>query len=86
MDGPWVDRSFAQPNIAFRCRCGWDGIDADIEAWDVQFERDRAVRVCPDCDDPVPEWGTIASIDGATRIARGSLRDSLAEAGVVDDR
>ncbi len=85
MEGSWVDRSFTHPNIALRCRCGWEGIDADIEAWDVQLERDRVVRRCPGCGEPVPEWGTIASIDGATRIARGPLRDSLVEADVISE-
>lgn len=85
MERSWIDRSFAHPNIALRCHCGWAGIDANIEAWDIQFEYDRVVRQCPNCGDPVPEWGTITSIDGAARIARGPLRKSLAEAGVVDD-
>ena len=81
----WVDRSFSEPHIALQCRCGWEGIDADVEKWDVQLERDRVVRRCPNCSEAVPEWGTLRSVDGAARIARGPLRRSLVEAGVLEE-
>ncbi|MFB6295858.1 MAG: hypothetical protein ABEH66_03335 [Halobacteriales archaeon] len=84
-DGPWVDRSYDHPNILLRCSCGWEGIDADVESWDVQVERDRVVRECPGCGRPVPEWGTLPSIDGAAKIARGPLNDALVEAGVIEE-
>lgn len=81
----WVDRSGEEPNVTLRCDCGWKGIDADVTDWDVQRERDRVVRQCPDCARPVPEWGTLRSIDGAASIARGPLAESLADAGVDID-
>jgi hypothetical protein len=83
--GPWVERSFSHPNVALRCSCGWEGIDADVEEWDVQFERDRVVRRCPECDTTVPEWGTMPSIEGAAGIARGPLEEALVEAGVIEE-
>jgi len=79
---PWVERSFDAPNIALRCRCGWQGVDADVEAWSIERDRDRAVRRCPDCGEPVPEWGTIRPLTGAARVARGDLARALADAGV----
>jgi hypothetical protein len=79
VDNPWVERSFNHPNIALRCDCGWEGVDADIESWDIQRERDRVVRRCPDCGSPVPEWGTLQPIDGAAQIARGPLQEALHE-------
>ena len=85
-EASWVGRSFAHPNIALRCDCGWEGTDADIEAWDIQPARDRVVRRCPACNRAVPEWGALPSIAGAANIARGSLRDALVDAGVVDER
>jgi hypothetical protein len=84
-DEPWVERSFEAPNLALRCDCGWTGVDADVDEWDVQRERDRVVRKCPECDTAVPEWGTLAPIDGVTRVARGSLRTTLVEEGIVDE-
>jgi hypothetical protein len=79
----WVIRSFETPHIGLRCDCGWEGTDDDIVDWDVQRERDRVVRVCPDCGTPVPEWGALPSVDGAATVARGPLREALAEAGVL---
>lgn len=75
-----VERRFTDPHVHLFCRCGWDGYDDDIEDWAVDSERDRVVRRCPRCDDPVPEWGAIPSIDGAKRVARGPLREALGEA------
>ena len=72
-----VVRSEDTPHVGLICSCGWDGTDADVVDWDVQESRDRVVRCCPDCGTPVPEWGTIPSIDGARKIARGPLRDAL---------
>jgi hypothetical protein len=80
MDDPWLERSFEAPNIALRDDCGWEGTDADIEEWDVQADSDRAVRRCPGCGDPVPEWGTLRPLDGAAQVARGPLREALAAA------
>lgn len=82
-DGPWVGRDFDSPHVALRCDCGWTGTDAEIDDWDVQFDRDRVVRKCPNCDEPVAEWGTLRPIDGAVRIARGPLRKALADAGFI---
>jgi len=84
MPEPGVDRSFSEPHTLLTCRCGWEGHDDDIERWDVQRDSDRVVRQCPSCSDPVPEWGTIRPVDAAARIARGPLRRSLVEAGVLD--
>lgn len=84
MPEPSVARSFDHPNVRLQCRCGWTGLDADVEDWDVQEERDRVVRKCPDCGDPVPEWGALRTIDAATRLARGPLADALADAGYGD--
>ena len=81
-DTAWVTRSFDTPHIGLRCGCGWEGTDADIDDWDVQHERDRVVRVCPGCGRSVPEWGTLPSVEGAARIARGPLREALDDAGV----
>lgn len=84
MSEPSVARSFDHPNVQLQCRCGWDGIDEYVTDWDVQSERDRVVRKCPDCGEPVPEWGALRTIDGASRIARGSLADALADAGYLE--
>lgn len=84
-EGAWVERSFDRPNMLFRCDCGWEGVDADVEAWDVQRERDRVVRRCPSCDEPVPEWGTLRTIEGAGHVARGALRRALVDAGAIED-
>jgi len=79
---PWVERSFDAPNIAFRCGCGWRGTDAEVEEWAIDRDRHRAVRRCPDCGEPVPEWGAIRPLAGAARVARGGLARALADAGV----
>lgn len=68
----------------FTCDCGWNGLETDIERWDVQVDRDRVVRRCPGCGNPIPEWGTFPSIDSVARIAKGDLRDELKAAGVYD--
>ena len=68
----------------FACDCGWAGTETDVERWDVQEDRDRVVRRCPGCDEPVPEWGAFPSIDGVARIAKGDLRAELEAAGVFD--
>jgi len=84
MSNPSVDRSFSEPHIRLQCRCGWKGHDDDIRRWDVQRDTDRVVRVCPDCAESIPEWGTIRPIDAATGIARGPLKTSLIEASIID--
>lgn len=66
----------------YRCRCGWHTLESEIEDWDVQHDRDRVVRICPDCGESVPEWGCIAPIDAAARVARGRMATSLTEQGV----
>jgi hypothetical protein len=78
---PKLERSFDEPYVKLICRCGWTGHDTDIEEWMIDLDRDRAVRRCPDCDEPVPEWGALRPIAGAARIACGPLRESLVEAG-----
>lgn len=84
MANPSVSRSFDHPNVQLQCGCGWEGLDADVEDWAVEEARDRVIRRCPSCGEPVPEWGALRSIDGAGIIARGPLRDALADAGYVD--
>lgn len=81
---PWVKRSLEAPNLALRCDCGWTGVDADVDEWDVQQDRDRVVRKCPECGSTVPEWGTFSPMEGVVRVARGSLRTTLVEEGIVD--
>lgn len=61
----------------FQCDCGWEGTESDITDWDVQQDRDRVVRQCPNCEDPIPEWGTFRPIDGVARIAKGELAASF---------
>lgn len=85
MPEPRIVPSMDRPNIGLGCACGWTGVDDEIEDWDVQPERDRVVRVCPSCQEPVPEWGCLEPIDGVARIARGSLADALADAGQLPD-
>jgi hypothetical protein len=76
-----IERSFSEPNLRLTCDCGWGGHDDDIESWEVESERDRVVRVCPACSEPVPEWGALGPIEGAARTARGSLRAALTDSG-----
>lgn len=85
MTEPRIDPSDDRPNIGLECTCGWVGVDDEIEDWDVQPERDRVVRVCPSCGEPVPEWGCLEPIDGVARIARGSLAEALADANQLPD-
>lgn len=84
MSNPAVERHFDHPNVGLQCACGWAGLDADIEDWAVERDRDRVVRRCPACDEPVPEWGTLPSIEGAMTIARGPLAETLAAADYID--
>jgi hypothetical protein len=81
MVDPSVDPSFDESNVQLTCRCGWTGDDSEIADWAFESERDRVVRCCPDCNESVPEGGALAPIDGAARIARGPLREALADAG-----
>lgn len=80
MSGAGVRRSFSNSYITYECHCGWVGDDSDIESWDVQIEQDRAVRVCPSCGTPVPEWGTHCPLSGAAQVARGPLCKALNDA------
>ena len=80
---PSID--YGSPAFELGCDCGWTGRETDVERWDVQRERDRVVRRCPECDTPVPEWGTYRPIDGLEPLARGPLREALVEAGVVPE-
>lgn len=77
-DASW-ERSFSEPHVKLQCRCGWSGHDNEIDDWAVESERDRVVRRCPDCGDPVPEWGVLKPIEGAAKIARGPLKTALVE-------
>lgn len=79
MQQPTVERSFDEPYIRLACRCGWNGYDVDIDEWVVERERDRAVRRCPSCDEPVPEWGAVRPLTGADAVGRGPLAEALAE-------
>lgn len=67
--------------MLFECDCGWEGTESAITDWDVQQDRDRVVRQCPNCDNPIPEWGTFRPIDGVARIAKGNLQESLQDSG-----
>ena len=80
MPDPSWKRSFSEPHVQLECHCGWTGHDDDIDDWAVEPERDRVVRRCPECGDSVPEWGVLQPIEGAAKIARGSLETALAEA------
>lgn len=82
MGRPRVERSFDEPHLKLTCGCGWVGHDREVEAWSVEPDRDRVVRRCPDCGEPVPEWGALRTIAGVARIARGPLRESLLDAGI----
>lgn len=81
MARPQVKRSFTEPQVRLTCRCGWTGHDNEIKDWEIDRERDRVVRKCPDCGEPVPEWGALRSISGVAYLAHESLRESLVEAG-----
>ncbi|MBV0903522.1 hypothetical protein [Haloarcula salina] len=61
----------------YHCDCGWSGLESALSEWDVQVERDRVVRVCPECATPVPEWGTLRPIDGVEKVASGDLESAL---------
>lgn len=77
MTDSWVRRAPGSPYLTFSCACGWEGPDAAVTEWAVQHDRDRVVRRCPDCDRPVPEWGTFGPIDGLAPIAHGELQAAL---------
>jgi DNA-directed RNA polymerase subunit RPC12/RpoP len=81
MAKPQVERSFTEPYIRLTCRCGWTEHNDDVEDWAIERKRDRVVRKCTDCGEPVPEWEAFRPIDGVACLACGSLRESLAEAG-----
>jgi hypothetical protein len=67
--------------------CGWRGPPDAVDAWAVERGRDRLVRRCPGCDEPVPEWGTFRGLEGAALVARGDVAEALERAGVpVPDR
>ena len=85
MTEPRIVPSDDRPNVGLECACGWIGVDSDIEDWDIQRDRDRVVRVCPSCGDPVPEWGCLEPISGVEQIARGSLAEALADAEILPD-
>ncbi len=85
LDGPWIERSYEEPYLTFRCDCGWEGNDVDVTGWEVQRENDRAVRRCPACGTCVPQWGSLRSLEGTAQVAHGALRDALVAAGVVDE-
>ncbi|GAA0475422.1 hypothetical protein GCM10008985_34750 [Halococcus dombrowskii] len=72
-----VRRSFSSSYITYECHCGWVGDNSDIEEWDIQRDRDRAVRICPACGTPMPEWGTHTPIEGVAKVARGPLHEAL---------
>ena len=79
MSDAGVRRSFNSSFITYECHCGWVGDDSDIDDWDIQPETDRAVRICPSCGEPVPEWGTHRPLSGISAVARGPLRAALVE-------
>lgn len=74
----WVHRGFDDPHIALQCSCGWQGTDGDVTGWKVDWDRDRVVRRCPGCEEPVPQWGSFRPIEGLEPLARGKLRDAIA--------
>ena len=67
--------------LALTCPCGWEGILRDITDYELQPERDRILRCCPACGTGVPEWGALGPIDGVARVAKGPLREAIADAG-----
>lgn len=85
MLGPSVRIGSTAPYIELECRCGWTGYDCCIEDWMVEHERDRVVRRCPKCENPVPEWGTLQPIEAAARIATGALEASIQESHDTTD-
>ena len=76
-DREWVSRTYGDPYLQLSCDCGWVGRDADITDWVVQDERDRVLRQCPGCEEPVPEWGAFRPIDALADHAHGSLAEAL---------
>jgi predicted RNA-binding Zn-ribbon protein involved in translation (DUF1610 family) len=82
MTRPGVE--MGRQEMLLRCECGWEGPESAVTEWDVQFDRDRVVRKCPNCGRPVPEWGAFRSIDGVAQIAKGSIRESLEAAGLYE--
>ena len=77
MPNAGIQRSFSSSYITYKCKCGWLGNDSDIEDWNIQLENDRAVRVCPSCEESVPEWGTHRPLNGISKVARGALQKEL---------
>lgn len=74
--------AIGRQEMLLRCDCGWEGAESDVTDWDVQRTRDRVVRKCPRCEEPVPEWGAFGPIDGVARIAKGQLQETLKEVEV----
>jgi len=74
--------SVGDAETEYACRCGWRSGETELTDWDVQREYDRVVRVCPDCEMSVPEWGCLAPIDAVVRIARSDLADALERQGI----
>jgi len=66
-----------QEGLAYVCSCGWRGRPEAVDSWLVDRDRDRLVRRCPGCDEPVPEWGTFRGLDGVARIARSDVASAL---------
>lgn len=72
--------------MRYRCgACDWMGGESEIDAWAVHVDHDRAVRQCPNCDEPGLEWGALRGLDALERIAHGPLREALVEEGVIED-
>lgn len=82
MPEQYLERSFEAPELVLRCDCGWVGADTDVAEWVVESRRDRVVRECPSCGEPVPEWGALRSIHGVAQVAYGPLAEAIAEADV----
>jgi len=85
--GVMSDRPRLEPveeALALTCSCGWTGVLRDITDYEVEPDRDRVLRCCPDCGTGVPEWGALASIDGVARVAKGPLLETLVAAGVTE--
>ncbi|KXA88594.1 hypothetical protein AKJ57_06655 [candidate division MSBL1 archaeon SCGC-AAA259A05] len=72
----------SRKGVKFQCDCGWRGEVGKITDWEIEVDRDRAVRRCPNCGETKPEWGTFPFLKGVKKIAKGSLKKKIEEAGI----
>ena len=82
-DGPRLEP--VQEALALTCSCGWEGTLRAITDYELEPDRDRVLRRCPGCGEGIAEWGALGPIDGVARVAKGPLRNTLVEAGVLEE-